>query len=123
MISYFDVNGTNVRQAENDADAAIVCVALDFAAGVQHVAVVADGTNVLVLLIYHWHPSMAHVYMMREPRETLKDATICIPFIQQTNGDNTVKGLLDVYAISGFDTTLVVYGHGKATAFNKFPVS
>ena len=123
LISYFEVNGIIcVRQAGSDADTLIVRVALDFAAAAQNVTVIADDTDVLVLLIYHWHPSMAHVYMKREPRGTLEGATISIPVIQQTIGANTVKRLPVVHVISGSDTTSAVYGHGKATAFKKLPV-
>ena len=81
LISYFEVNGIIVRQAESDVHTLIVRVALDFAAAGQNVTVAADDTDVLVLLRYHWHPSMAHVYMKREPRATLNGATISIPVI------------------------------------------
>ena len=117
LISYFEVNGIIVRQVESDADILIVRVALEFAAAGQHVTDVADDIDVLVLFIYHWHPSIVHVYMKREPRGTLKGATMSIPVTQKTIGDNTVKRLLVVHAICGCDTTSAVYSHGKATAF------
>ena len=84
LIRHFEINGIIVRQAESDTDTLIVRVALNFAAAGRHVTVVANDNDVLVLLIFHWHPSMAHVYMKREPRGKFKFATISIPDIQQT---------------------------------------
>jgi len=52
-----------VHQAMNDADTLIVQTALNFASAEQPVLVVADDTDVLVLLVYHFKTSMADVYI------------------------------------------------------------
>ena len=36
----------------------------------QEVNVVADNTDVLILLMHHWRDSMADVYILSEPKST-----------------------------------------------------
>jgi len=55
--------GQTVTQAPGDADTFIVSAALQIATTGQYTTVVADDTDILVLLVYHWHSSMAEVHM------------------------------------------------------------
>jgi len=45
---------------------------------VDTVTVVADDTDILVLLVYHWQPFMAETYMKWEASGTLHGMTISI---------------------------------------------
>jgi len=119
LTDQFLSNGHDVQQAPSDADTLIVRVALAAAAGGQHVTVVADDTDVLVLLVYHWIPSMAEVFMKREPRRNYNGATISIPLVRKLVGDAVVRRLLVIHALSGCDTTTAIFGHGKLSAFKK----
>ena len=47
----------------------IVKEALVFAYEGRSVAIVADDTDVLILLMYHWDPSMANIFMRSEPKK------------------------------------------------------
>jgi len=49
-----------VMQAPSDTDTVIVRSTLDTATSGQYVTVIGDDTNVLV---YHWKPSVADIYM------------------------------------------------------------
>ena len=50
-----------------DADTLTVNCALQIAVEGKEVNVVADNTDVLILLMYHWRDSMADVYILSEP--------------------------------------------------------
>ena len=58
-------NNYTTHQACQDA-VLIACTALDLASTNTPVTVVADDTNVLVLLVYHFKPEMADIFMMSE---------------------------------------------------------
>ena len=70
--------GHTVRQCESDADTKIVDAALKIASLGQIVTVVADDTDILILLLYFWSSEMAAVYMRSEPKkqQNLKLLTI-----------------------------------------------
>jgi len=55
-------NGQTVIQAISDADSDIVKSGLDEAASGKIVTVVADDTDILVLLVHHFQPTMQDVY-------------------------------------------------------------
>ena len=63
-----DLNFT-VLQSANDADTLIVKTALDLAIESQPVTVVANDTDVLVLLVHHLRTNMANIFMLFETRQ------------------------------------------------------
>ena len=113
--------GHAVTQASSDADTSVVRVALQTVTTGQHTTVVADDTDILVLLVFHWQSCMAEVHMQKKARGKTKVAstTISIPLVQQLMGCETARRLLVIHALSGCDTTSAVFGHGKVSAFKK----
>lgn len=61
--------GISVQQALDDADTLIVATAISIAKNNQPVTVVANDTDVLVMLIYHFHSSMADLVLHSEVRK------------------------------------------------------
>jgi len=77
----------------------------------SEVNVVADDTDVLVLLIYHWKQNMATIYFLSEARKNLKIWSIS-DLVRET-GPIVTSYLLVLHAWSGCDTTSATYGQGK----------
>ena len=62
LHQYLESDGQIVHTSRGDADTLIVTKALSYAAQGKEVNVVADDTDILVLLMYHWTEGMADVY-------------------------------------------------------------
>ena len=58
-----------MRQSVNDADADIVKAALEFASMEHHTTLVADDTDILVLLVHHLQPNMSDILMLSEAKK------------------------------------------------------
>jgi len=57
--------GVAVHQAPGDADILVVSVDLEKALNDQtHVCVLAEDTDILVLLLHHWHQCMNDVFFL-----------------------------------------------------------
>ena len=87
--------GHQVKYSQGDADTSIVSTALDIATSGRKVTVVADDTDVLVLLMYHWNDEMADIFFLSEARKdkantvpvySIEDVTLAI--------GNTLKVLI-----------------------------
>jgi len=63
-------DGQVVHQSPGDADAMIVQSAVEYAIEGSEVNVVADYTDDLVLLMYHWKQNMARMYFLSEAGKT-----------------------------------------------------
>ena len=111
--------GVAVDQTTGDADTLICSTAIHKATNGEAVTVVADDTDVLVLLVHHWQPFMAEVYMKREARGNFKGTVISIAKVKENVGGQVAKRLPAIHAFSGCDTTSAIYGHGKLTCFKK----
>lgn len=106
-----------VVQAHDDADTLIVSTALEFARSGRSVTVVANDTDVLVLLIFHFDHLMADIFIQSETgKQTIRRSvrTVCTAL-----GDMATRQILVVHAISGCDTTSALFGHGKASTWKK----
>lgn len=68
LSHYLKADRQIVNNSTGDADTMIVTSALQFAAQGNTTTVVADDTDVLVLLMYHWKENMADVYFRRNRR-------------------------------------------------------
>jgi hypothetical protein len=112
-------NGLKVSQAEGDADTLLVSEALAVARKGDAVSVVADDTDILVMLVYHWNPQLSDVYLRRESRGQFTGHIVSIQSVVKTVGSNLVSRLLVIHALSGCDTTSSVFGHGKTEAMKK----
>jgi len=73
------------------ADTVICSTTLQKAAAGETVTVVADDTDILVLLVYHWQPFMAEPYMKREARGTFRSMTISIATVKQNIGHQAAQ--------------------------------
>ena len=62
MRCYLQSDGQVVHNSTGDADTMIVATALQIATEGKKVNVVADDTDVLILLMYHWIDTMADMY-------------------------------------------------------------
>ena len=103
--------GHQVEVSCGDADTLIVSSALEFAWNGQ--TVVAEDTDVLIMLVYHWINCMEDIFIRKESRLStpgemisMKDATSSIPVVIQ-------RHILLIHAWSGCDTTSATFGHGK----------
>ena len=72
---YLTVDCHRVIQNEGDANTDIVTIALNLTCDGHSVVVVADGTE-LVLLLYHWKPDMQDLYMRSEMRTRNKSLSL-----------------------------------------------
>lgn len=65
ISQYLKDDGQVVHQSTGDADTMIVQCALQYAIEGSEVNVVADDTDVLVLLMYHWKQNMLSIYFLQ----------------------------------------------------------
>lgn len=69
LSRYLESDAQTVHNSTGDADTMIVACALQMAMeGNKEVYVVADDTDVLILLMHHWTEAMADVYFLSEPK-------------------------------------------------------
>jgi len=82
---------------------------------------VADDTDVLVLLVHHFRPHMADVFMLSEKSLHSRACSVVMPVHQIYARIIPVvaSALPLIHAISGCDATSAMYGHGKASVFRK----
>jgi hypothetical protein len=120
LITSFKIKGYTVHQALDDADTLIVKEALQFAR-TKDVTVVANDTDILVLLVYHFDPSLKNVFLHNEVSTTRGSRTtvVSIRDIWCAIGDKAARQLLVVHAISGCDSTSCLYGHSKASVWRR----
>jgi hypothetical protein len=107
--TYLNEAGVEVQHAGEEGDAYVVIVREAIELTTAHdcsVRVVADDTDVLILLLYHVRRS-SKVYM-----ET-KNNTISISIAQDVLGRELCMCILFAHAMSGCDTTSALYGTGK----------
>ena len=107
--------------AEQDADLTIVLSALNTAKD-KPVIVVADDTDIIVLLLYHFHENHKDVFFKPEPKWTSVKEGRCwdIRLTQQLLGRPLCNNLLLMHALTGSDTTSSLCGIGKTTALHVF---
>ncbi len=102
-----------MHSSTGDADTMIVQRALQYASEGSDVNVVADDTDVLVLLMYHWKQSMASIYFLSEAGKNTKIWKIS-DLVEQA-GPIITSHLLFLHAWSGCDTTSATFGQGKVS--------
>ena len=102
-------SGYSTINFPGDAHRTIVKTALDMAnTGRGHVTIVADDTDITVMLVHHWQSNMSDVYFFQERWNktwSIKDAS--------SKSENIKQHLLFVHAWSGCDTVSSVFGKGK----------
>jgi len=110
-----------VRHAVDDADTLIVKTALEFCVHAEPVTVVADDTDILVLLVHHFNQSMADLYMLSATggQKAKTASPISIRDLCCAVGSRLAEQLPVIHAISGCDTTSALFGHGKGSVMRK----
>ena len=116
LSHYLRQDSQIVYNSTGDADIMIVKCALDFAAQGNEVTVVADDTDILVLLIYHWKINMATVYFKSETKKTMWKVQDLIA----NAGELLTSHILFIHAWSGCDTTSTTFGQGKTFLLKNF---
>jgi len=112
--------GFKVHQAKDDADTLIVKTALELAGLNEPVTVIANDTDILVILVYHYNlqlSALSPIYLKSDMKRQKTDSKsiISIRDVCLQVGDITARALLTIHAISGCDTTSAVFGHGKTS--------
>lgn len=116
LISYVSTrlndDGHSVYICTGDADTMIVSTALDVSKR-NATTVVADDTDVAVMLLYHWNESLNDVHFLQERGKkcwSIKEA--------QKQLTTTKPYLLFIHAWSGCDSTSAIMGKGKPSFYN-----
>jgi len=118
--------GHSVHQASDDADTLLVHTALQCARQQRPVVVVANDTDVLVLLIYHIHvcaepDSISDVYMLSEVTSRKIQPKMLIPVqrVVEALGPSVALVLPAIHALTGCDCTSALFGQGKRRALKR----
>ncbi|XP_065640847.1 uncharacterized protein LOC124805886 [Hydra vulgaris] len=90
---------------DNDADKTIVLKSLENASQGKYTSVVANDTDILVLLLNMWQLSMSNIFIRHEARKGIS----LLPTHVRSN-------LLFIHAWGGCDTTSSCFGQGKTAA-------
>ena len=118
LSHYLKASDQMVHNSTGDADTMIVSCALQFATQGRDVIVVADDTDILVLLIYHWNSDMADVYLQSNVKKSQNKIWKIRDLVTKVGG--VVKAhLLFIHAWSGCDTTSATFGQGKTLLLKK----
>jgi hypothetical protein len=118
--------GIFVHQAESDADTLIVKVALECAMenNSRSIAVIAEDTDIFVLLLHHRKSVMKPVYFISEAKKgrdgkMVGEKCFNIGEVQTKIGVDACDRILVIHALGGCDSTSAIFGHGKGTIYNK----
>ena len=118
LSTYLIAAGNEVVNCKEDADTYIVKCALEKSKCGIKVNVVADDTDVALLLLYHWEDNMADVTITSEKSKTTFSIRGSLEPLM------TIKPyLLVVHAWTGCDTTSAVYLKGKISFLKKIEAS
>ena len=104
----------HVINCREDADTTIVKEALKFAQEGCPVTIVGEDTDILVLLLHHWAPSMANIFLRSEPKKNSGLKLVNIERYSMKLSPAVKNNLLFVHAWGGCDTTSATFGHGKS---------
>ena len=109
--------GYRVVQSSNDADTLIVSTAIDLAITGKKVVVVADDSDVLIVLLYYWNTDMGQVNLLcrkSKGTETMINISVTVGNLDRI----VLKSLLFIHAFGGCDTTSAIHGKGKTSVIN-----
>jgi len=109
--------------ASSDADVLIVKTAVG-STETNDTVLVADDTDLLVLLLYHADPDCHDLFFVPEPKSNAKKRRVWnIKSAKLQLGNDICQNILFIHAILGCDTTSRVYGIGKGASLKKFITS
>ena len=108
-------------QSNCDADIDIVSSAINIASQKQKsVAVVAEDTDVLIMLSFHLTSDMADTWFVSDKKikSCNEQKKISIRSLQRKLGFNTCQLMPVIHSSGGCDTTSATYGLSKTKVFN-----
>ena len=113
VSAYLKNNSQTVINCVGDADTKIVSTALNLSLGEKQVVVVADDTDIAVMMLYLWREEMSDLIFFQARMNRGWNIKLASP------GLHTLKDhLLFAHAMSGCDTTSAPYGKGKSSILN-----
>ena len=113
--------GCKVLYHDGDADLEICFQCID-SAKVKPVALIGDGTDLLVLLLYHAKETVHDIIFM--PRKSSpKKVNLSVKSILKSLQTDLTENLLFIHALTGCDTTSRLQGIGKGTALKRLSSS
>ena len=116
LSEFLAVEGNIVTNCEEDADAIIAKKALELSKEYSQVNVIADDTDVFVMLVHHLDEEIGELFFCSDKAGKtwkLQDVASCFdPIIK--------RHLLFLHAWCGCDTTSAIFGHGKTGFIKKF---
>ena len=117
-----ECHGCQTDHAKSDADLLIVQTAIAAAASQPNntTVLVAEDTDILILLCFHTQTNMKNIYLKPEPHYGMKKTPRCwnIAVLKSTLGPEVCDNILFVHALLGCDTTSRIYGLGKGVALS-----
>ena len=123
LSSHLQQAGINTHQAQGDADTDIVAVALQCASR-GNVVVLAEDTDILVLLLHHRTSSMYEINFESRPKKgrggkQVGGKNIAIGPVQHRILPAMCEMLPVVHAFGGCDSTSSIFGIGKGKIFKQ----
>ena len=119
LSDYLTRAGNIVIKCEEDADTEIVRCAIDVAKTGRRVNVVADDTDVALLLLYHWNAKMADVTFTSERSKATFDIKSSL-----SDQSHLIKPYPQVlHACTDCDTTSAIHSKGKTSLLKKLETS
>ncbi|KAK6183990.1 hypothetical protein SNE40_006544 [Patella caerulea] len=109
--------GHTVAQASADADTMIVNSALN-ASKQREVVLMAEDTDILVMIVYHFEPAMHDIKLCKFPKKQKDGLLYSIRSLFDCLDPITKNHILFVHAWSGCDTTSATFGQGKLGVLN-----
>ena len=113
LAKYLRLAGHLVKCCTGDADVEIVATAIDLAKKKRPSIVVADDTDIIILLIYHWEVGFGDVFFKSE--KAMK--TWSVSDVVEQLGCLKCH-VLFLHAWTGCDSTSAIFGHGKTSLIN-----
>ena len=116
VSKYLEQTGNTVVKCPDDADTQIVSEAITLATEGEDVTVVADDTDVILLLVYHMKETMADIYFCSDKsRKAWNIRDIIKPLVKHH--------VLFLHAWTACDTTSAIFGQGKTSLVKKLQSS
>ena len=117
-------HGHSVIECMDDADTTIVKTAIRYASENQSVVIVAEDTDIFIMLLHHWQPDHAEIYLRKENRSSRKKAQVyAMSHAHASIEENIRRNILFLHAWSGCDTTSMTFGHGKTSILKAISTS
>ena len=110
--------GHRVINCDDDADTIIAATAIEYASS-SDVTVVADDTDVILLLVHHFQNSMKNVYFRSDKASKTWNVRDIVRHLSPVLKEH----ILFIHAWSGCDTTSAIFGQGKTSFCKKMKTS